>query len=67
MNNQINGTHERALGVVDNNYKSSFDELRPKGNSFKIHHGNLQKLTVDIFKVKLDHGLYRPWLAQHWH
>ena len=32
---------------------SSFDELLLKDNSFRIHHRNLQKLTIGAFKFKL--------------
>ena len=31
----------------------SFDELLLKDDSFRIHHRNLQKPSIDIFKVKL--------------
>ena len=53
LNNCINFIHKRAFGFAYNNYESSFDELIPKDNSLKIHHGNIQKLAVEIFKVKL--------------
>ena len=44
--------HERALRLVYNDYTCSFDELLLKDNSFVIHHCNLQKLAIEIFKVK---------------
>ena len=53
LNNRINHIHERALRLVYRDYTSSFDELLPKDNSFRIHHRNLQKLAIEIFKVKL--------------
>ena len=53
LNNRINQIHERALRLVYNNYTSSFDELLLKDNSFRIHHRNLQKHAIEIFKVKL--------------
>ena len=34
-------------------YTSSFDELLFKDNSFRIHLRNLQKLAIEIFKVKV--------------
>ena len=51
-NNRINKIHERALRVVIKDYTSSFDDLLVKDNSFKIHERNLQKLALEIFKVK---------------
>ena len=53
LNNRINHIHERALRLVYKDYTSSFDELLLKDNSFRIHHRNLQKLAIEIFKVKL--------------
>ena len=52
LNNRINEIHERALRLVYKDYISSFDDLLAKENSFKIHHRNLQKLAIEIFKVK---------------
>ena len=51
-NNRINKIHERALRLVYKDYTSSFDDLLAKDNSFKIHQKNLQKLAIEIFKVK---------------
>ena len=53
LNNWINHIHERALGLVYNDYTSSSDELVLKDNSFRIHHHNLQKVTFEIVKLKL--------------
>ena len=53
LNNRINDIHERALRLVYKDYTGSFDELVLKDNSFKIHRRNLQKLAIEIFKVKL--------------
>ena len=52
-NNRINRIHERALRLAYKDYTSTFDELLLKDNSFKVHHRNLQKLAIEIFKVKL--------------
>ena len=54
LNNRINKIHERALRLVYKDYTSSFDDLLAKDNSFKIHQRNLQKLAIEIFKVKKD-------------
>ena len=51
-NNRINKIHERTLRLVYKDCISSFDDLLAKGNSFKIHQRNLQKLAIEIFKVK---------------
>ena len=53
LNNRINHIHERAMRLVYEDYTGSFDELLFKDNSFRIHHRNLQKLAIEIFKVKL--------------
>ena len=53
LNNRINHIHERALRLVYKDYTSSFDDLLLKNNSIRIHHRNLHKLTIEIFKVKL--------------
>ena len=41
------------MRLVYNDYTSSLDELLLKDNSFRIHHCNLQKLVIEIFKNKL--------------
>ena len=53
LNDWINHIHERALRLVHKGHTSSFDELLLKNNSFRIHHCNVQKLVIQIFKVKL--------------
>ena len=52
LNNRINKIHERALRLVYKDYISFFDDLLAKKNSFKIHQRNLQKLAIQICKVK---------------
>ena len=41
-----------ALRLVYSNTSSTYDELLEKDKSFKIHQRNLQKLAVEIFKIK---------------
>ena len=53
LNNWINHIHERTIRLVYKDYTSSFDELLFKDNSLRIHHRSLQKLAIQIFKVKL--------------
>ena len=52
LNNKINTLHEKALRLVYNDSKLSFEDLLKLDNSFTIHHRNLQKLATEIFKVK---------------
>ena len=47
--------HERALGMVYSNYKSSFNILLEKYGSFSIYHRNIQSLAIEIYKFL--HGL----------
>ena len=51
-NNTINRVHERALRIVYNDKKSTFEELLLIDDSVTIHHRNLQVLAVELYKVK---------------
>ena len=51
LNNRINRLHERALRITYKNPGLSFDELLDLDNSFTIHHRNLQKLAIELYKV----------------
>ena len=53
LNNKINHIQERALGIVHDEYSSSFEDLLNKDKSVTIHQRNLQQLTIEIFKVKI--------------
>ena len=52
MNNKINNLHERALQIVYGNNNLTFQDLLEKDNSMMIHHKNLQKLAIEMYKVK---------------
>ena len=52
LNAKINRLHERALRVVYKNDNLSFEELLEKDKSFTIHDRNLQKLAIEMYKVK---------------
>ena len=49
-NNKINLLHERALRMIYSDQISSFQELLYKGNSFTVHHFNIQSLAIEMFK-----------------
>ena len=44
---------KRALRIVYQDHNSMFEELLAKDGSFKIHDHNLQRLLIEIFKVKM--------------
>ena len=52
LNNKINNLHERALRLVYSDNTSTFRELLDKDNSFTLHERNLQKLAIEMYKVK---------------
>ena len=53
-NSKINRLHERALRIVYSDYNCTFNELLEKDGSFNIHHQNIQRLMIEIFKIKND-------------
>ena len=52
MNRKINYTHERSLRLVYDNYFMPFELLLIRDNSVSIHHRNIQKVAIEMFKVK---------------
>ena len=52
LNSKINGLHERTLRLVCKDENLTCQQLLEKGNSLTIHQRNLQKLAVEMFKVK---------------
>ena len=52
-NNTINRLHERMLRIVYKDYKSSFAELLSEDKSFTVHHKNVQKLAIEMYKIIL--------------
>ena len=52
MNRKINHIHERALRLVYDDYTSSFSDLLIRDESVCIHHQNIQKLAIEMYKVK---------------
>ena len=53
-NNKINRLHERALRIVYDDDVSTFDQLLAMGKSFCIHHQNIQRLLIEIYKALHD-------------
>ena len=54
MNRKINHIHERALRLVYDDYESSFEELLIKDNTVSIHHRNIQKVAIEMYKILND-------------
>ena len=51
LNHKINRLHERCLRIIYSDKKSRFHELLGKDESVSIHHQNIQKLGMEMFKV----------------
>ena len=51
-NNKLNRLHERMLRIVCKDYKSSLAKLLSEGKQFTVHHKNVQKLAIEMYKVK---------------
>ena len=52
LNNRINKLHERALRIVYKKTNLDFQDLLVLDKSFYVHHRNLQKLAIEMFKIK---------------
>ena len=50
INSKINRLHERALRIVYSDFKSLFEGLLMKDNSFSIHERSIQSLAKEIYK-----------------
>ena len=50
LNNKINNIHERALRIVYQDKKSSFETLLKRDKSTSIHVKNLQHLATELLK-----------------
>ena len=52
LNNKINRLHERSLRLIHKNFNGTFQDLLKIENDFTIHERNLQKLAIEMYKVK---------------
>ena len=52
INNKINKLHARALRLIYRDKYYTFEQLLDKDQSFSIHERNLQKLAIEMYKVK---------------
>ena len=52
LNNKINKLHERVLRIVYTNDELNFRELLDKDDSITIHQRNLQRLAIEMYKIK---------------
>ena len=50
--NRTNRLHERALRIVYQKEELSFQELLDKSGDVTVHQKNLQRLAIEMFKVK---------------
>ena len=53
-NNKINRLHKRALRIVYDDDVSTFYQLLAMDKSFCIHHQNIQRLLIKIYKTLHD-------------
>ena len=53
-NSKINRLHEREFRIVYDDDVSTFDQLLTMDKSFCIHHQNIQRLLIEIYKALHD-------------
>ena len=65
LNHRIYEIHERALRIVCNDQQCTFEVFLERDNSFTIHERNLQKSTIEMFKV--NNGLSVQLANENFH
>ena len=56
INRKINCIHERASRLVYDDYISSCEDLIRKDITVSIHHRNVQKVAIEMYKIKYNVG-----------
>ena len=51
LNNKLNRFHERYLGIIYNDKRSTFEELLAEDNSVLVRHNNIHVIAVEMYKV----------------
>ena len=51
LNSSIYRLHERCLGMIYNDKQSNFEELLVRDNSVSIHHRNIQRLAIQMYRL----------------
>ena len=51
LHHKTNILHEECLRTIYNDKRSSDEELVSKDGSISMHHKNLQKIIIEIYKV----------------
>ena len=54
LNRKINKLHERARRILYKDDISTFEQLLFKDESVTMHHRNMQKLVIEMYKVKYN-------------
>ena len=54
LNKRINKLYERALRILYKDDISTFEQLLTKDESVTMHHGNMQKLAIEMYKLKYN-------------
>ena len=65
INNKINCLYERVLHIVYSDFKSSFENLLEKDETFSIHVNNLLKLPTEMFKISKNFSI--PLMSELFH
>ena len=55
-NKKINRVHYKFLKMLHNDDNSTYEQLLEKYNEFTVHQRNIQKLMIEMYKVKNELG-----------